>query len=163
MSSMSCLCVRLKAPNRDEYKKLARIMRYIWTTIDLLLNFESDRTNILKWFMNGDFSIHSDMKSRIRGGLTLEKVKAYATSTRQKIIFYISTKADLVGMDNIMPQLFWTHYFMEAQGLKIMITWCIRITIVWCLLKRDIKGRISNKKRYINIICFSLIESRPES
>ena len=68
--------------------------------------------------MNGDFSIHSDMKSRIRGGLTLEKVKAYATSTRQKIIFYISTEADLVGMDNIMPQLFWTHYFMEAQGLK---------------------------------------------
>jgi hypothetical protein len=27
-----------------------------------------------------------------------------------------STKAELVGVDDVMPQIIWTRYFLEAQG-----------------------------------------------
>jgi hypothetical protein len=30
-----------------------------------------------------------------------------------------STEAELVGVDDVMPQVLWTLYFLEAQGYNI--------------------------------------------
>jgi hypothetical protein len=43
----------------------------------------------------------------------------YGTSKRQKLNTKSSTEAELVGADDVMPQMLWTLYFLEAQGYKI--------------------------------------------
>ena len=37
----------------------------------------------------------------------------------QKLNSPSSTESDIVGADDFMPPVCWTHYFMQAQGYKI--------------------------------------------
>ena len=37
-------------------------------------------------------------------------------SAKQKLNTKSSTKAELVGVDDISPQILWTNYFVRAQG-----------------------------------------------
>jgi hypothetical protein len=41
------------------------------------------------------------------------------TSKRQKLNTKSSTESEIVGADDVMPQMLWTLYFLEAQGYKI--------------------------------------------
>jgi hypothetical protein len=41
---------------------------------------------------------------------------AYSTSKKQKLNTKSSTEAELVGIDDVLPQALWTKYFLEAQG-----------------------------------------------
>jgi hypothetical protein len=43
----------------------------------------------------------------------------YGISKQQKLNAKSSTEAELVGVDDVMPQVLWTLYFLEAQGYKI--------------------------------------------
>eukprot|EP00957_Ditylum_brightwellii_P168284 12811057-Ditylum_brightwellii.AAC.1 len=43
----------------------------------------------------------------------------HAGSTKQKLNTRSSTKAEIVGVDDLMPQVLWKRYFMEAQGYKV--------------------------------------------
>jgi hypothetical protein len=43
----------------------------------------------------------------------------YLTSKKQKLNTKSSTEAELVGVDDVLPQALWTKYFMEAQGYGI--------------------------------------------
>jgi hypothetical protein len=57
------------------------------------------------------------MKSHTGGMLSLGKGATYAASTKQKLFnTKSSTKAKLVGVNDVMPQILWTRYFLEAQG-----------------------------------------------
>ena len=46
----------------------------------------------------------------------------YGTSVRHKINTKSSTEGELVGVNDEMPQILWTQYFMEAQGYNIKDT-----------------------------------------
>eukprot|EP00957_Ditylum_brightwellii_P182746 13919673-Ditylum_brightwellii.AAC.1 len=59
------------------------------------------------------------MRSHTGGLLVLGKGAAFATSTKQKLNTRSSTKAELVGVNDVMPQILWTQYFLEAQGLMV--------------------------------------------
>ena len=59
------------------------------------------------------------MRSHTGGTTILGKGGVYSKSTRQKLNTKSSTEAELVGADNLMPQVLWTQYFMEAQGYGI--------------------------------------------
>ena len=45
----------------------------------------------------------------------------------KKINTKISTKAELIGADDAITQIFWTKYFIEAQGYGIDEISCTRI------------------------------------
>jgi hypothetical protein len=49
----------------------------------------------------------------------LGKGAAYRTPTRQKLNTKSSTGAELVGVNDVMPQILWTRYFLEAQGYGV--------------------------------------------
>jgi hypothetical protein len=59
------------------------------------------------------------MKSHTGGALSLGTGVVYGTSKRQKINTKSSTESEVVGTDDVMPQVLWTLYFLEAQGYKI--------------------------------------------
>ena len=63
------------------------------------------------------------MKSHTGGAMSLDRGMIYGTSVRQKINTKSSTEGELVGVNDVMPQILWTRYFiMEAQGYNIKDT-----------------------------------------
>jgi hypothetical protein len=63
-------------------------------------------------------NMQNDMRSHTGGAMSLGRGVIYGTSKRQKLNTKSSTKADLVGVDDVMPQVLWTLYFLEAKGYK---------------------------------------------
>ena len=64
--------------------------------------------------------MQNDMKSHTGGVLMMGKGAIHAGSTKQKLNTRSSTEAEIVGVDDLMPQVLWTRYFMEAQGYKVI-------------------------------------------
>jgi hypothetical protein len=113
------LCTRVNAPDVDDYKKLSRTMKYLRGTLHMPLILEADDMSIIKWSVDASFAVHPDMKSHTGGSMTLGKGTIYGTSTRQKINTKSSTEAELVGVNDVLPQILWTRYFLEAQGYGV--------------------------------------------
>lgn len=59
------------------------------------------------------------MKSHTGAMLLLGKGATYETSMRQKLNTKSSTQAKLVGIKDVMPQVLWTCYSLEAQGYGV--------------------------------------------
>jgi hypothetical protein len=118
-TAVAFLCTQVKAPDADGYKKLVRVMRYLQGTIDIPLVLEADNTHVIKWWVDASFAIHHDMKSHTGGVMMMGKGTIYATFTWQKLNTRSSMEGKLVGVNDVMPQILWTHYFLEAQGYDI--------------------------------------------
>jgi hypothetical protein len=118
-TAITFLCTRVKGPHKDDYKKLVRVMRYLRGTAKMALTLEGDNTSIIKWWVDASFAVHLDMKSHTGGAMSLCKGVVYGTLPRQTLITKSSTEAELVGVNDGMPQILWTRYFLEAQGYGV--------------------------------------------
>ena len=94
-------------------------MQYLHGTKDISLTLEADSLSVIMWWIDGSFGVHEDMHSHTGGMMSLGKGAIYGKSSKQKLNMRSSTKAELVGVDDCMPQIMWTKYFMEAQGHNV--------------------------------------------
>ena len=69
--------------------------------------------------MDAAFAVHHDMRSHTGGCLSLGKGEMYSESTKQKLNGKSSTEAELIGVDDIMPQILWTRYSLESQNFIV--------------------------------------------
>ena len=69
ITAISFLTTRVKSPDEDDWKKLIRLLKYIKGTIDLPLTLSADNSSILKWWADGSFAVHADMKKSHRRNL----------------------------------------------------------------------------------------------
>ena len=119
LTGVAFLTVRVRYPDEDDNKKLVGILKYISGTRDLVLTLESDVTGTVKWWVDAAFAVHHDMKSHTGGMMTMGRGALYSISKKQKLNTKSSTEAELVGVDDLMPQILWMRYFLEAQGMKV--------------------------------------------
>ncbi len=88
-------------------------------TRELCLTLEANNLQVIKWWVNASFAIHHNMRSHTGGALSLSKGAIYSTSTQKELNTKSSTKAELVGVDDVMTMILWTSQFMEGQGYSI--------------------------------------------
>ena len=119
-TAVSFLCTRVKRPDEDDYKKLGRLMKYLQGTREMTLTIEPDNIQVVKWWVDASYAVHSDMKSHTGGFMSLGKGTVYGTSTKQKLNTKSSTEAELVGVDDCMLQIIWTGYFLKEQGYDVV-------------------------------------------
>ena len=69
-----------------------------------------------------------------------------------------STKADLVGVDDVMGHILWTNYFLKAQGYESLNTVLYQDNKSAILLEKN--GKLSSGKRtkHINIQYFFITD-----
>lgn len=51
-TAVAFLSTRVKGPDRDDYKKLSRVMKYLRGTVNMPLTLEADSTHIVKWWVD---------------------------------------------------------------------------------------------------------------
>ena len=141
----------MRRPDTDEYKKLARVMKYIQGTIGLPLIFSIDKSGNIKWYVDALFAAQKDTMSHTGGFMTMGTGGAYVQSSKQKLNNKSSTKANLVGVDDFLTQVIWTWYFLKEQRYTINdnIMYQDKQSAIK-LEKNDIRS-ISKRTRHINM------------
>lgn len=74
------LCTRVKKLDKDDYKKLTRVMQYLCGTREMVLTLEASDLQIIKWWIDASFAVHPDMKGHTGGALILGKGAIYGTA-----------------------------------------------------------------------------------
>ena len=110
---------RVKACNEDDYNKLMRLLQFLRGMKDDYLTLSADTLHNVRWWVDASYADHLEMKSHTGGALSLRTGVLYGTSKQQELNTKSSTEAAVVGIDDVMPQILWTLYFLEAQGYKI--------------------------------------------
>ena len=153
-TAVAFLCTRVKDPDKDDYKKLTRLVKYLRGTASLPLTLEANSLQIVKWWVDASYAVHPNMKSHTGGMMSLGKGTIYGASTRQKLNTKSSTESELVAVNDLMPQVLWTRYFLEAQGYDIKYS--IMHQNNQSSMKLEKHGRASSSKRtrHINVRYF---------
>ena len=144
----------VKSPDEDDYKKRTRVMRYLWSTARLPLTLEVDNLQVFKWWIDGTFAYtpqHAEPHWRHVVPWQWCSVWGFDTT---KIEHKKLHEAELVGVDDCMPQILWTRYFLEAQGYQIQDSVVYQDNQSAMLLANN--GRASSSKwtRHMNICYF---------
>jgi hypothetical protein len=73
------------------------------------------------------------------------------TYTRQKLNTRSSIETELVAADDMMPQIMWTNYFLEAQGYGLTQTILYQDNRSAILLEKNGKMSSSKRTKHVNI------------
>lgn len=152
------LTTRVKGPDEHDWKKLKRLVQYLRATSELPLTLEADSVHVVKWWVDAAFATHCDMRSQSGGAMSLGKGVVYGASVRQKLNTKSSTEAELVAVDDFMPQVLWTRYFLEAQGYDVQDSVVHQDNQSSILLEKNGKGSSSKRTRHINIRYFFITD-----
>jgi hypothetical protein len=82
----------------------------------------------------------------------------YSTSTRQKLNTKSSTEAELVGVNDVMPLILWTQYFLDAQGYGVRENKVFQDNQSAILLEKNGRRSSSRRTRHINIRYFFMTD-----
>ena len=145
-------------PDEDAWKKLVRMIDYLRSTLEPPLTLEASNTNIAKWWVDGSYGVHPDCKSQTGGTQSLGKGSIISSSTKQKLNTRSSTETELVAADDLMPQLCWTNYFLDAQDYEIAATVMFQDNQSAILLKNNGKRSSSKRTKHINIRYFFITD-----
>ena len=135
---------RVKEPDEDDWKKLVRMMTHFKHTKDSVLTLEADNVNVIEWFMDGSCAVHDDMKGHTGAGMTMGKGSVHDRSAKQKLNAKSSAETELVGVDDVSPQVLWTNYFVRAQGHNTCQTVAMQDNESATLLENNGKSSSSN-------------------
>jgi hypothetical protein len=91
--AISFLCTRVQQPDTDDWKKLARVVKYLRRTKFLKLTMEATHLDQNHWFIDGAFAVHEDMKSHTGSYMTFGREMMDGSCTKQKINTTSSTQA----------------------------------------------------------------------
>ena len=80
-------------------------MRYINRTKNDRLYLRNNGTRVIKWYMDSSFAVHPDFRSHTGGMMTCSKGGAITVSRKQKLNTRSSTKAKLVGVDDVSTMI----------------------------------------------------------
>ena len=101
---------------------MARVIKYLQGTIDLPLKLSGDGTGVVEWWVDASFAVHPDMKGHTGRIMSLGSGSIYSTSTKQKLVARSSTKSEVIGVHDMLPQAIWTSHFLKEQGVEVAET-----------------------------------------
>ena len=96
-----------------------RRLQYIKATIHMKLTLGVDSLNILNWFIDSAHQVHEDFKGHTGGALTLGQGAVISKSSGQNMNTKSSSETELVVVDDLLPTVLWTKYFIGAQGYEV--------------------------------------------
>ena len=157
-TAIAFLCGRLHNPDKDDYKKLTRMIIYLHGMKGLILTLWANDDGIIRWWIDASYAVHDDMKGHTGATLSQGKGGIYSGSWKQRLVAHSSMESKLVGVYDVLPQILWTKQFLEEQGRLDSATIVYQDNTSPILLERN--GRSSSRKRikHMNIQYFYVTE-----
>jgi hypothetical protein len=103
------------------------------------------------WYVDASFAVHTNMRSHTGGGLTMGRGFPIVSSTNRKLNTRIFTDSELVGVDNMMPIIVWSCYFLMAQRYGVTQNLLLQDNKSSMLLEKNGKASSGKHTRHINI------------
>jgi hypothetical protein len=153
-TAIAFLTTRVREPDQDDWTKLAHMIKYLRGTKLLPLILSANGSGILKWWIDGSFATHPNMRGHTGGGLSMGRGFPIVTSTKQKLNTRSSTESEIVGVDDCMPAVLWTRYFLEAQGYSVHENIVFQDNKSAILMEKNGKASSSKRTKHINIRYF---------
>jgi hypothetical protein len=147
--AIAFLTTRVKTPDEDDWGKLKRLLWYTRSTIYMPLILRADGLNIVKWWVDASFFTHKECRGHTSETMSIGRGSIIRISKKQKINTRSSTEVELVGVDDVAPQMLWMRYFMEEQGMKIEESVLNQDNLSTMLLEKN--GKESSSKRTTHI------------
>jgi hypothetical protein len=114
----------------------------------------------MKWWIDGSFAVHDNMQSHTGSTMSMGTGSIWSSSTKQKLNTRSSTEAELVAVDDMMPQILWTRYFLINQGFNVGPSRKLQDNKGAILLEENGMASNSKQTRHIHIYCFTLSQIR---
>ncbi len=137
---------RVRSPNIEDWEKLHHLMEYLRDDRDRPLILGTDNEGMLMW----SFAVHPNMRGHTGGGMTMGRGFPISISTKQKSNTKNLTESELVGVDNMMPIILWTCYFLLSQGYGVIENLLCHDNKSSILLERNWKASSGKRTRHIN-------------
>ena len=118
------------------------------------LTLSSEDLGIINWYVDASHAVHHDCHEQSGAMMTLGKGAVISFYRKQKLSAKSSTEAELIGVDDAIPQVLWTRYFIEDQGYTI--TEDVILQDNMSAMKLEVNGKASSswKIKHINIRFF---------
>jgi len=158
-TAIAFLTTRVRAPDVDDWRKLSHLMEYLRVDRLCPLILSADGSGVLMWYVDASFAVHPNMHSHTGGVFTMGRGFPINSSTKQKLNTQSSTESELVAVDNMMPIVFWTWYFLVAQGYGVTKNLLLQDNKSSMLLERNGKASSGKRTWHINI-CYFFITDR---
>ena len=153
-TAISFLTTRVREPDEQDWKKLVHLMKYLRGTKDMPLILGANGSGILKWYVDGSYTVHPNMRGHTGGGVTMGRGFPISASTKQKLNTRSSTESELVGVDDLMPSILWTREFLLAQGYGVKETIVGQDNRSAILLEKNGKASSGKRTKHLNIRYF---------
>eukprot|EP00984_Skeletonema_dohrnii_P016801 scaffold7524_cov79-Skeletonema_dohrnii-CCMP3373.AAC.1 len=158
-TAVSFLTTRVRRPDEDDWGKVKRVLRYLYGTRSLPLRLTVDDLTVAKWNIDASHAVHWDCKGQTGAGMTLGKGAVSSFSWKQKINTKSSTESEIVGVDDAMPSVLWSLYFIQAQGYDM--THALIQQDNKSAILMEVNGKMSSSKRTKHIrIKYFLVTDR---
>lgn len=148
------LSTRVRAPTEEDWRKLKRLVQYLRGSAQLGLTLEADGGHVVKWWIDAAFAVHGDMRSQSGTAMSLGKGMVYSSTTKQKLNTRSSTEAELVAVNDFLPQVLWTRHFLSAQGYELHDNVVYQDNESSMLLANNGRASSGKRTRHINIRFF---------
>jgi hypothetical protein len=156
--AIAFLTMRVKSPNIEDLEKLCHLMEYLKSDRERPLILVTDNEGMLMWYVDTSFAVHPNMRRHTGGGMTMGRGFPISVSTKQKLNTKSLTESELVGIDNMMPIILWTCYFLLSQGYGVIENLLLQDNKSSILLERNGKASSVKCMRHINICYFFITD-----
>ena len=117
--AIAFLTSRTTCSDVDDWKKLRRVLQYLYGTQDLTLTFSVSNISVIKWWVDASYAVHPNMRSHTGACMSLGRGMIYSKSVKQKLNSKSSTEAEVIAVSDLGSMIFWTKQFLQAQGYEI--------------------------------------------
>ena len=152
-TAIAFLTTRVQSPGMDDWKKLRRVLRYLYGTQHMRLTLGANNSREIEWWVDASYGVHPNMRSHTGSVMSFGYGCAQGFSGKQKLNVRSSTEAELVGVDDRMSDICWLDYFLTAQGYALK-TWLNQDNKSAILLEQNGKQSSGKRTRHIDIRYF---------
>jgi hypothetical protein len=149
--AIAFLTMQVRSPDIEDWERLRHLMKYLRGDRDRPLILGADNEGMLVWYDDALFAVHPNMCGHTGGGMTMGRGFPISVSTKQKLNTKSSTESELVGIDDLMPIILWTCYFLLSQGYGVIENLLLQDNKSSILLERNRKASSGKRTRHINI------------
>ncbi len=103
-TAVSFLTTQIKAPDKDDWGKLVRVLKYLNGTHVMKLILSTDEMNFtIPCYIDGSHKVHGDCQGQIRCLMTMGKGAACSSSTKMKCNMQSSAQTELILLHDKLP------------------------------------------------------------